>query len=147
MTAKTELQDKLDVLEELQVRLETRQDGFQHFFEESEPKEESDNPPGEFEEEEFHSLERLTDFFGGFRAEEVMQFPDTRMAEFVNLLDRSIRLLEDARHFDPVGNLAKYKFTDKANFIQAADEIFEDIPQELHELKREVEESRLEGQV
>ncbi|HSG98489.1 MAG TPA: hypothetical protein VLB27_00475, partial [candidate division Zixibacteria bacterium] len=124
----------------------TRQDGFQHFFEESAPAEETEIPRGELEDEEFNSLERLTDFFGGFRADEVMQFPDTRIAEFINLLDRAIRLLEDARHFDPVGNLAKYKFTDKANFIQAADEIYEDIPQELFELKREIEESRLEGQ-
>lgn len=144
MSEHTELQDKLDLMEELQVRLETRQEGFAQFSHEKEPTEEQETPTGELEEEEFNSLERLTDFFGNVSAREVELFGETQRIEFEELLSRAIRLLEDARHFDLVKDLAKDHFTDKANFIQAADEIYEDISDELHELKQRAVERRLE---
>ena len=146
MGERKELQNKLDLIDQLQVRLENREDGFQHFYSEESPKEEIDIPPDELESEELSSLKRLTDFFCGFSADEIYAFPEIRRQQFITLLDRAIRLLEDARHYDTVDDLARDKFTDKANFIQAADEIYEDIPQELFELKRETEEKRLEPQ-
>jgi hypothetical protein len=144
MSEYTELQEKLDLIEELQVRLENRQQGFGQFSHEKKPREEQETPPGEFEAEEFVSLERLTDFFGNITADEVNTFGETLRMQFTELLSRAVRLLDDARHFDPVKDLAKDHFTDKANFIQAADEIFEEISEELHELKQRAVERRIE---
>lgn len=144
MSEHSELQSKLDLIEELQVRLENRQQGFGEFSKDAIPKEERENPQGEFETEEFASLERLTDFFGNINARELDSFNESQRIEFVGLLNRSIRLLEDARHYDPVKDLAKNHFTDKVNFIQAADEIYEEISDDLHELKRRAADRRSE---
>lgn len=139
MSAKTELQHKLDLLEELQRRLENRQDGFEHFETETVPREEQEFAPGALENLGFTSLERLTDLFTGFGAGDIWKLPDTRRVEFRTLLERTITLLDDARHYDEVRDLARGAVTDKATFIQAANEIYEDVPEELLALLSEFE--------
>lgn len=145
MSAHRELAEKLALLEELQRRLENGQDGFARFYTESTTEDEDesgDSSVAEYEAEGFDSLERLTDFFAGFTATEVMELPVPLHTQFTASLNGALSLLEDARKFDPVADLARYRFTDKASFIQAADEIFEDIPEDLHAFKREFEEQR-----
>ncbi|MFQ5608604.1 MAG: hypothetical protein ACE5GA_11715 [Candidatus Zixiibacteriota bacterium] len=139
MSVRSELQAKLDLLEELQRRLENREDGFARFEIEELPKEELEAPSGALEREGFSSLERVADLFTGFRADDIWKLPDTRRIQFRSLMERTIRLLEDARHFDQVRDLARDSFTDKANFIQAAGEIYEDIPEELLTLLGEMD--------
>ena len=139
MSAKTELQHKLDLLEELQRRLENRQDGFERFETETVPREEQEFPQGALENLGFTSLERLADLFNGFGDADIWRLPDTLRVEFRSLLERTITLLEDARHYDEVRDLARGVFTDKATFIQAANEIYEDVPEELLALLGEME--------
>ena len=139
MTAKTELQHKLDLLEELQRRLENRQDGFERFETEAVPREEQEIEPGAMESLGFSSLERLADLFTGFGAADIWKLPDIRRVQFRSLLERTVTLLEDARHYDEVRDLARNKYTDRANFIQAAQEIYEDVPEELLALLSEMD--------
>lgn len=144
MTVKTEIQskiiqNKLDLLEELQRRLENRQDGFEHFETELVPREEQEYAPGALDNLGFKSLERLADLFTGFRAEDIRNLPDALRVQFRSLLERAITLLEDARHYDKVRDLARNAVTDKATFIQAANEIYEDVPEELLALLGEFE--------
>jgi hypothetical protein len=139
MALRRELQSKLELIEELQRRIENREDGFQFFATETTPTEELDDPPDVFGIDRIKPLARLAEFFANCDVEKVMALSDELRVQFVNLLNRSIDLLEDARHYDMFNAIASAKAIDRASFVQAANEIYEDISEDLNALKPNLE--------
>jgi len=139
MAQRKELRSKLDLIEELQRRIENREDGFQYFVAENTPTEELDDPPDVFGVDRIKALERVTAFFAGCDVEKVMALSDDMRLQFIDLLNRTIDLLQDARHYDMVEAIADSKAIDRASFVQAANEIYEDIPEDLLSLKSDLD--------
>ncbi len=139
MGQKKEIKSKLELIEELQRRITNREDGFQYFAADNTPDEELDEQPNIFGVDRIKSLERLANFFAGCDPEKVMSLADEMRAQFINFLNRTIDLLEDARHYDMIEAVARDKAIDRASFVQAANEIYEDIPEDLTALKSSLE--------
>ncbi len=139
MALRKELKRKLELMEELQRRIENREDGFQFFATETAPTEELDDPPDVFDVDRIKPLARLAEFFANCDVEKAMALSDDLRVQFVNLLNRSIDLLEDARHYDMLDAIARSKAIDRASFVQAANEIYENISEDLTALKPNLE--------
>ncbi len=139
MALRKEIKGKLELMEELQRRIENHEDGFQFFVAETAPTEELDDLPDTFGVDRIKPLARLADFFANCDVEKVMALSDELRVQFVNLLNRSIDLLEDARHYDMLNAIANAKAIDRASFVQAANEIYEDISEDLNALKPNLE--------
>ncbi len=139
MAQRKELQSKLELIEELQRRIANREDGFQYFVVDTPPAEEMDDPPDVFDIDRIKPLERLAGFFAGCDTEKVMALSDDLRVQFSSLLNRAIDLLEDARHYDMLDAIAQNKAIDRASYVQAANEIYEDIPEDLTALKPSLE--------